>query len=131
MVGRTGRNDEGRRYANLHPRLSGSAMHLVEREQQLATLAQSFSEARAGAGKLILIAGEAGLGKSSLVEQFVSDMRRQARVLWGACDALDPPRALGPVHEIATQIAVFDGRAPNPDESRDWLFGALFAQLVP
>lgn len=106
-------------------------MHLFERQHQLETLAQSFSEARAGAGKLILIAGEAGLGKSSLVEQFVSDTRRQARVLWGACDALDTPRALGPVHEIAAQITVFDGRVVNPDESRDWLFGALFAQLVP
>src|SRR5580693_2577182 len=101
MVGRTGRNDEGRRYANLHPRVSGGAMHLLEREQQLATLAQGFSEARAGAGKLILIAGEAGLGKSALVEQFVADTRRHARILWGACDALDRPGARGPVHEIA------------------------------
>ena len=98
---------------------NGPGMHLFERQHQLETLAQSFSEARAGAGKLILIAGEAGLGKSSLVEQFVSDTRRQARVLWGACDALDTPRALGPVHEIAEQIAVFDGRAANPAESRD------------
>src|ERR1700722_11090552 len=131
MVGRTGRNDEGRRYANLHPRLSGSAMHLLEREQQLATLAQGVSEARAGAGKLILIAGEAGLGKSSLVEQFVADTQRHARILWGACDALDTPRALGPVHEIAAQTSILDGRTAPADESRDWLFGALFAQLVP
>ena len=106
-------------------------MHLLEREQQLATLAQGFSEARAGAGKLILIAGEAGLGKSALVEQFVADTRRHARILWGACDALDTPRALGPVHEIAAQTSVLDGRTVPADESRDWLFGALFAQLVP
>ncbi len=106
-------------------------MHLLERQQQLETLAQSFSEARAGSGKLILIAGEAGLGKSSLVEQFVTDTRRHARILWGACDALDTPRALGPVHEIAAQTSVLDGRAALPDESRDWLFSALFAQLVP
>jgi DNA-binding CsgD family transcriptional regulator/tetratricopeptide (TPR) repeat protein len=106
-------------------------MHLLERQQQLETLAQSFSEARAGSGKLILIAGEAGLGKSSLVEQFVSDIRRHARILWGSCDALDTPRALGPVHEIAAQTSVLDDRAALPDESRDWLFSALFAQLVP
>ena len=106
-------------------------MHLLERQQQLESLAQSFSEARAGSGKLVLIAGEAGLGKSSLVERFVSDTRRHARILWGACDALDTPRALGPVHEIAAQTSVLDGRAPLPHESRDWLFGALFAELVP
>jgi DNA-binding CsgD family transcriptional regulator len=106
-------------------------MRLLERQQQLETLAQGLSEARAGSGKLILIAGEAGLGKSSLVEQFVADTRRHARVLWGACDALDTPRALGPVHEIAAQTSILDGRAAPSNESRDWLFGALFAQLVP
>src|SRR5271168_398220 len=74
------------------------AMHLLERQQQLETLTENFSEARAGSGKFILIAGEAGLGKSSLVEQFIADTRRHARILWGACDALDTPRALGPVH---------------------------------
>ena len=105
-------------------------MLLLERQQQLETLAQGLSEARAGSGKLILIAGEAGLGKSSLVEQFVADTRRDARVLWGACDALDTPRALGPVHEIAAQTSILDGRSAPADESRDWLFGALFAQLV-
>jgi DNA-binding CsgD family transcriptional regulator len=106
-------------------------MLLLERQQQLETLGQTFSEARAGSGKLVLIAGEAGLGKSSLVEQFVADTQQHARVLWGACDALDTPRALGPVHEIAAQTSVLDGRAAPANESRDWLFGALFAQLVP
>lgn len=121
---------------NLRPKLKlcriiRPAMHLLERQQQIETMSQGFAEARAGSGKLILVAGEAGLGKSSLVEQFVSDTRRHARVLWGACDALDTPRALGPVHEIAAQTEVLDGRGALPDESRDRLFGALFAQLVP
>ncbi len=106
-------------------------MNLLERQEQLEILEQSFAEAHAGSGKLILIAGEAGLGKSSLVEQFVAQTRRQARILWGACDALDTPRALGPVYEIAAQTPVLDGRTSLPDESRDWLFGALLAQLVP
>ncbi|HEY2780236.1 MAG TPA: AAA family ATPase [Steroidobacteraceae bacterium] len=106
-------------------------MDLLERQQHFEILEQCFAEARAGSGKLILIAGEAGLGKSSLVEQFVAASRRHARVLWGACDALDTPRALGPVHEIAAQTPVLDGRTTLPDESRDWLFGALLAQLMP
>jgi DNA-binding CsgD family transcriptional regulator/tetratricopeptide (TPR) repeat protein len=108
-----------------------AAMQLLERQEQLDTLTRNFAEARSGSGKLILIAGEAGLGKSSLVEQFVSETKRQARILWGACDALDTPRALGPVHEIAAQTMLFDGRASLPNESRDGLFGALFAQLLP
>ena len=35
------------------------------------------------------------------------------------------------MHEIAAQTSVLDGRTAPADESRDWLFGALFAQLVP
>jgi DNA-binding CsgD family transcriptional regulator len=107
------------------------AMILLERQAQIEILTEGFAEARAGSGKLILIAGEAGLGKSSLVEHFVAETRRSARILWGACDALDTPRALGPVHEIAAQIEVLDGHGAMPDESRDRLFAALFAQLLP
>lgn len=108
-----------------------AAMQLLERQEQLDTLTRNFAEARLGSGKLILITGEAGLGKSSLVEQFVSETKSQARILWGACDALNTPRALGPVHEIAAQTMLFDGHTSLPNESRDGLFGALLAQLLP
>ena len=67
-------------------------MHLLERQEQLAALHRCLADARAPSGKLVLITGEAGFGKSSLVEQFVSGLKPQARVLWGACDALDTPR---------------------------------------
>ena len=73
--------------------------------------------------------GEAGLGKSSLVEQFVSEHRRDGRLLWGACDALATPRALGPIHEIASQTALFSGARSRAEESRDWLFPALLQEL--
>src|SRR5262245_10434495 len=105
-------------------------MHLLERKEQLETLNACLQEARAGSGKLVLIAGEAGLGKSSLVEQFVSEHRRDARTLWGACDALATPRALGPIHEIAAQISVLAGHGAHSDESRERLFRALFEQFA-
>jgi DNA-binding CsgD family transcriptional regulator len=106
-------------------------MNLLERQTQIDALTEAFAGASAGSGKLLLIAGEAGLGKSSLVEQFVAETRQHARILWGACDALDTPRALGPVHEIASQSSVWERQAEVPGESRDWLFGSLFAQLLP
>jgi DNA-binding CsgD family transcriptional regulator len=102
------------------------AMHLLERQEQLEILNRCLQEARAGAGKLVLVAGEAGFGKSSLVERFASDHRRDAHTLWGACDGLATPRALAPIHEIAVQTSVLDGRATPGDESRDSLFRALF-----
>ena len=42
---------------------------LLERETQLASLGKYAAEARQGEGRLVLIAGEAGVGKSALVEQ--------------------------------------------------------------
>lgn len=103
-------------------------MYLLERQEQLAVLNRCLHEARAGAGKLVLIAGEAGLGKSSLVEQFVGEHRRDTRALWGACDALSTPRALAPVHEIAAQVSA--GRATRDGDSRDWLFRELLEEFT-
>jgi DNA-binding CsgD family transcriptional regulator/tetratricopeptide (TPR) repeat protein len=105
-------------------------MHLLERKEQLEALNRCVEEARAGCGKLVLLAGGAGLGKSSLVEQFVSEHRRNARTLWGACDGLSTPRALGPVHEIAAQTSGPAERAARDVGSRDWLFRLLLEDLA-
>ena len=92
-------------------------MHLLERQGQLETLNRCFQEARAGCGKLVLLAAEAGLGKSVLVERFASERRRDARTLWGACDGLTTPRPLAPVHEIAARPASAAGSAAMPSSA--------------
>jgi predicted ATPase len=74
---------------------------IVEREEQLAALEAWFVDAGSGAGRLALVAGEAGIGKSSLVRAFCEHHRDDARVWMGACDALATPRPLGPLHDIA------------------------------
>jgi ABC-type oligopeptide transport system substrate-binding subunit/DNA-binding SARP family transcriptional activator len=59
---------------------------LVGREQEMALLGRCWQEAEAGRGKLVLISGEAGVGKTRLVEEFDQHVRwRGARVLWGRC----------------------------------------------
>jgi DNA-binding CsgD family transcriptional regulator len=105
-------------------------MHLLDRQKQLEQLNRCFQEARAASGKLVLVAGEAGIGKSSLVERFVSEHRRDARTLWGACDALSTPRALAPVHEIAAQTAALGGDGIHDDESRNRLFRVLLEDFA-
>ena len=40
---------------------------LLEREDELAALVGAVDAARAGAGSLVLVAGEAGIGKTSLL----------------------------------------------------------------
>jgi DNA-binding CsgD family transcriptional regulator/tetratricopeptide (TPR) repeat protein len=100
-------------------------MNLLERQEQLQLLNHCLREARGSCGKVVLMAGEAGMGKSALVEQFVAEHRRDAFTLWGACDALDTPRALGPLHEMA---GLSHGTAAS-EASRDSLFRTLFDEF--
>ena len=79
-------------------------MELIERDQQLQKLTNAWRQAKAGKGRIALVSGEAGIGKTSLVERFISEQGRSARVLWGACDALFSPQPLGPFIGIALQI---------------------------
>ena len=105
-------------------------MRLLERQDQLTEIERRLQEARAGSGKLVLVAGEAGVGKSSLVERFVAEHARDTRALWGACDALATPRALGPVQEVAAQLPSIASSIARADEARDPLFRALLAELA-
>jgi DNA-binding CsgD family transcriptional regulator len=52
-------------------------------------------------GRLVLVRGEAGAGKTALARRFTDEHRGSARILWGACDALFTPRALGPLLDVA------------------------------
>jgi DNA-binding CsgD family transcriptional regulator/tetratricopeptide (TPR) repeat protein len=54
---------------------------------------------------MILLCGESGAGKTSLVEAFVELWARDERVLWGVCDPLPTPRPLGPIHDLAPRLA--------------------------
>ena len=49
-------------------------MQLLERESPLALLAGHAQEALGGEGRLVLVAGEAGVGKSALVEELERDL---------------------------------------------------------
>jgi DNA-binding CsgD family transcriptional regulator len=105
-------------------------MHLLERQAQLEELNRCLQEARAACGKLVLVAGDAGVGKSALVERFVAEHRRDTHTFWGACDGLSTPQALAPVYEIAAQSSGRAGHAMRDEESRDWLVRALLEDLA-
>lgn len=72
---------------------------LLEREAALERLRADLASAAKGAGRTVLVGGEAGIGKTTLVEAFTA--ASGARVLWGACEALSTPHPLGPLHDVA------------------------------
>src|SRR5439155_25585481 len=58
----------------------------VGRQRELAELEAGLGDALAGRGRVFLIGGEAGIGKTRLVDELASRARdRGARVLWGRC----------------------------------------------
>jgi DNA-binding CsgD family transcriptional regulator/tetratricopeptide (TPR) repeat protein len=81
--------------------MSTATTILLEREEALRALDEALASALAGEGRVALVSGEAGIGKTSVVRQFTQLSRGSARTLWGACDALFTPRPLGPFSDIA------------------------------
>src|SRR3954471_21234337 len=119
-----------------HPDYHRSPMELFERASALGDLDAWLADARAGDGRLVLVDGEAGVGKTSLLDEFVLRQRASrrhfdVRLLWGGCDALGTPRPLGPLVDFAP---VLGGRVeallcsdlmPPGEIPRDVLFGGL------
>ena len=85
--------------------LLSAAVRLTERDHQLGELRARADDARVGRGRMVLVCGESGAGKTSFVEAFVERWVRDERLLWGACDPLPTPRPLGPIHDLAHRLA--------------------------
>jgi DNA-binding CsgD family transcriptional regulator/tetratricopeptide (TPR) repeat protein len=78
------------------------ARELLERASQLVALEEQLASVGRGShGRLVLMRGEAGVGKTALLRRFCDEQTRSTRVLWGSCDALFTPRPLGPFLDIA------------------------------
>src|SRR5690606_26432706 len=89
-------------------------MALLEREKQLERLQDLLAEAAARRGRVVALTGEAGAGKSTLVEAFAGRAANQARVYRSACEDLAIPDPLGPLYDLAR-----DARWPLPRAGDD------------
>jgi len=77
-------------------------MELLEREAELAALDECLGAVRRGSlGRVVLVGGKAGVGKTALLRRFSEACGRSVRVLCGGCDPLFTPRPLGPLLVVA------------------------------
>lgn len=105
-------------------------MDLLERDGALAAVGDALGEAASGSGRVVLVAGEAGIGKSSLLGEVPRAFGERRRFLVGACDPLLTPRALGPFHDIARQAGGALSEAIRDEARREDLVAALLDELA-
>ncbi|HEX2102726.1 MAG TPA: AAA family ATPase, partial [Solirubrobacteraceae bacterium] len=74
-------------------------MELLERDDERAVLAAAIEESRS-AGRVVVVVGEAGIGKTALVASACEALDGRS-VLWGACDPLITPRPMGALRDVA------------------------------
>jgi predicted ATPase len=75
---------------------AGASDVLLERAAELSTLVDCLEAVeRSSRGQVLLVGGEAGVGKTTLVRRFCEKRGQSARILWGTCDPLFTPSPLG------------------------------------
>jgi DNA-binding CsgD family transcriptional regulator/predicted ATPase len=80
-------------------------VRLLEREEELSALLEAVREASGGDGRFVLLAGEAGAGKTSLLRQ----LRNRVNVVVAACEPLSVPAPLAPIRELAPDLPELEG----------------------
>jgi len=104
-------------------------VRLLERDAELGRLRETLRHAGRGRGSVVLVSGEAGIGKTSLVRAFAEHAQARARVLIGVCDDLVTPRTLGPFRDMARGGGGPLAEAAASAAERDTVFGAVYQEL--
>jgi DNA-binding CsgD family transcriptional regulator/tetratricopeptide (TPR) repeat protein len=102
-------------------------MQLLEREPLLTQLEEHLRLAAAGHGRVVLVGGEAGVGKTALVDEFCRRVAGAATALRASCDALSTPGPLGPIRDLAPALGLQIESHALDSDSREALFRAVLA----
>jgi DNA-binding CsgD family transcriptional regulator len=100
---------------------------LLERADALAALTGALRTAQSGHGTVVVVAGEAGIGKTALVSHFAAQSAAKMRQLIAGCEALQTPRPFGPIVDVAERLPGRIARAMHAGEPYSGLFPDFLA----
>src|SRR6516164_9460363 len=107
----------------------GVSRGILEREDELSVLTGAVRAAASGHGSVVLVMGEAGIGKSSLVEALRPHLPAEGRMFVGYCDDLATPRTLGPFRDLVGSVGTEFSLAVTDGSDRDRVLTALRSEL--
>lgn len=102
---------------------------VLEREGELSQLEGAVEALSGGRGSLMLVGGEAGSGKTTLMRILRERVDDRVSFLVGACESLSVPVPLGPLRELAEAAGDLDLADPGRSD-RLVLAGRLLALLA-
>ena len=94
-------------------RASGAMSNMVGRDHELALMLERWKQAKAGEGQLVLLSGEAGIGKSRLTRGMIDAISSESHTRV-SCQC-SPYHADSPLYPVIQQLAFAAGIRPDDD----------------
>ena len=95
---------------------------IVDRDAELLLLENALRSISQDGGRLVLVRGEAGIGKSTFIDHFRANIAPQYASAIAWCDPLNTPRPLGPVRDLVADV----GRSVrSPLQEADYFEGFI------
>ncbi len=104
-------------------------MELLERDGYLENLQQLYRRVSSGEGHTAFMMGEAGIGKTALINAFLKQINDKSNVYVGACDSLFTPTPLGPLYDIARNLSHDFWELLRTETDRANIFTSLIQEL--
>lgn len=103
---------------------------LLEREAITEALLSTLADASLGRGRVVVVEGEPGIGKTALLQHFCALIDDHQTVHWGWNDPFTTPRPLGPLQDMATTIESDLGDLLRQAAAPDVIFTELLNTMI-
>ncbi len=109
---------------------TGERLVLFEREEAIKAICSAYANTQAGKGRLVVIQGEAGIGKTSLIQHVCTAIGAASDVHWGWNDPFSTPRPLGALQDILATLDSELGEMVAKGSPQDAIFASLLKRLM-